>query len=263
MSSAPVTSAPADFVDPRSIVRAIWGDPDLVLLIFAGSAAEFALNRAVDWLFFTGEIPRDPIGRLFSTVRYAQEIVFVDEEKARQTLDRINVQHASVEHDRGQTIPDWAYRDVLYMLIDYSERAYELLYRPLTEPQKHDLFEVFLRIGEGLHVRELPQTYAEWQPDRQRHLLRDLRYSKHTSMLFEAYRRHLGAWRYHLLLEVQALLVPDEVRRLLNLNPNRVISGMVQTYGIVNRFNLRSLVHGLLIPPRYWSDVRRFDRRAS
>jgi len=253
---------PADFVDRRSIVRTIWGDPDLVLLIFAGSAAEFALNRAVDWLFFTGEIPRDPIGRLFSTVRYAQEIVFVDEEKARQTLDRINAQHASVEHDRGQTIPDWAYRDVLYMLIDYSERAYTLLYRPLTQLQKHDLFEVFLRIGEGLHVPELPKTYAEWKPDRERHLLRDLRYSKHTSLLFKAYRRHLGAWRYYLLLEVQALLVPDEVRRLLNLNTNRLISGLVQTYGIVNSFNLQPLVHSLLIPPRYWSEVRRFDRRA-
>jgi hypothetical protein len=72
------TSPVRDFVDPGSIVRTIWGDPDLVLLIFAGSAAEFALNRAVDWLFFMGEIPRDPIGRLFSTVRYAQEIVFVD-----------------------------------------------------------------------------------------------------------------------------------------------------------------------------------------
>ena len=49
-----------DFVDRRSIVRTIWGSPDLILLIFAGSAAEFALNRAVDWLFFTGNIPRDP-----------------------------------------------------------------------------------------------------------------------------------------------------------------------------------------------------------
>src|ERR1044071_6130540 len=132
-ASAPVRATTHDFVDRRSIVRTIWGDPDLVLLIFAGSAAEFALNRAVDWLFFTGAIPRDPIGRLFSTVRYAQQIVFVDEERARQTLDRINAQHASVEHARGQTIPDWAYRDVLYMLIVFSERAYALFYRPLRE----------------------------------------------------------------------------------------------------------------------------------
>src|SRR5918994_5913846 len=96
-----------DFVDRRSIVRKIWGNPDLVLLIFAGSAAEFALNRAVDWLFFTGEIPRDPIGRLFTTVRYAQEIVFVDEATARRTLARINSAHASVEQARGARMPDW------------------------------------------------------------------------------------------------------------------------------------------------------------
>ena len=55
----------SDFVDHRSIVRAIWGDPDLILLIFAGAAAEFALNRAVDWLFFTNRLPDDPIGRFF------------------------------------------------------------------------------------------------------------------------------------------------------------------------------------------------------
>jgi uncharacterized protein (DUF2236 family) len=252
-----------DFVDRRSIVRTIWGNPDLVLLIFAGSAAEFALNRAVDWLFFTGEIPRDPIGRLFSTVRYAQEIVFVDEEKALRTLDRINAQHASVESKRRQTIPDWAYRDVLYMLIDYSERAYALLNRPLSQVQKIDLFEVFQRIGEGLSISKLPRSYAEWQLDRHRHLIRDLSYSKHTSMLFQAYRRHLGLWRYCLLLEVQALLVPDHVRRLLRLNSNPLLSGLAQTYGAIGSGNLQSLVHTLLIPPRYWADVRRFDRTAS
>ena len=251
-----------DFVDRHSIVRKIWGDPDLVLLIFAGSAAEFALNRAVDWLFFTGEIPRDPIGRLFSTVRYAQQIVFVDEEKARLTLDRINAQHASVEHDRGQTIPDWAYRDVLYMLIDYSERAHTLLYGPLTQGQKNDLIEVFRRVGEGLHVSELPETYSDWQLDRHRHIVRDLSYSKHTSMLYQAYRRHLGVWRYHLLVEVQALLVPDEVRRLLHLNSNKLMSGLAQTYGIIDSSKLQSLVHTLLIPSRYWADVRSFDRSA-
>jgi uncharacterized protein (DUF2236 family) len=252
-----------DFVDHRSIVRTVWGNPDLVLLIFAGSAAEFALNRAVDWLFFTGEIPRDPIGRLFSTVRYAQEIVFVDEETARRTLDRINARHASVEHEREQTIPDWAFRDVLYMLIDYSERAYALLYRPLSQSQKSDLFEVFLRIGEALRVSNLPGSYADWLLDRRLHLVRDLTYSKHTAMLYRAYRKHLGIWRYYLLLEVQALLAPPEVRRLLRLNSNPLISGMAQAYGLIDSVNLQSLVHTLLIPRRYWSDVRQFDRTAS
>src|SRR5262247_794484 len=91
----------SDFVTRGSIVRSIWGSSDLILLIFAGSAAEFALNRAVDWLFFTGQIPQDPIGRLFTTVRYAQEIVFVDEAAARRTLDRICSIHKSVEGARS------------------------------------------------------------------------------------------------------------------------------------------------------------------
>src|SRR5215470_12995416 len=216
-SDASSPTKQTDFVDRSSIVRRIWGDPDLVLLIFAGSAAGFALNRSVDWLFFTGEIPRNPIGRLFSTVRYAQDIVFVDEEKALRTLDRINSQHSRVENERQQRIPDWAYRDVLYMLIDYSERAHELLYRPLSNLQKADLFAVFRRIGEGLHVTQLPKTYSEWQVDRQRHLLRDLSYGKYTAMLFQSYRRHLGVLRYQLLLQVQALLVPQHVRSLLRL----------------------------------------------
>ena len=59
------------FVPRESIVRVIWGDADTILFAFAGSAAEFALNRAADWLFVTGDLPRDPFGRLFSTARFA------------------------------------------------------------------------------------------------------------------------------------------------------------------------------------------------
>ena len=249
-----------DFIDQRSIVRTIWGNSDLILLIFAGAAAEFALNRAVDWLFFTGRIPADPIGRLFSTVRYSQEILFADEDTARRTLDLINAKHRSVERSREQTIPDWAYRDVLYMLVDYSERAHRLLYRPLSSAQQDDLYSVFHRIGEGLHVQELPGSYAEWRIDRERHLDRDLGHSKHTSLLYKQYCRHLGLWRYHLLLQVQALLVPSKVRRLLHLSPNLLFEQLVGAYGIVEMCNLQSVVHTLLIPPQYWSEMRKFDR---
>jgi ER-bound oxygenase mpaB/B'/Rubber oxygenase, catalytic domain len=252
--------AMADFVHKRSIVRRIWGDVDLILLIFAGSAAEFALNRAVDWLFFTGKIPTDPIGRLFSTVRYAQEIVFVDEETAKNTLCRINASHRAVERKRMQTIPDWAFRDVLYMLVDYSERAYALLYRPLSEAERNDVYNVFRRIGEGLEIAQLPETYTEWRLDRRRHLIRDLTFSRHTRLLFRQYRVHLGVWRYYLLLQVQGLLAPREVCRLLHLDPNKFMLPLVQTYGVVNTLHLQSLVHTLLIPPRYWPELKRFDR---
>src|SRR6187402_2465259 len=99
-----------DFVARGSIVRRIWGDGDMVLLTFAGCAAEFALNRAVDWLFFTGKLPGDPIGRLFVTAAYAQHIVFADQETASRTLGKINAAHEGVEQARGQRIPAWAHR---------------------------------------------------------------------------------------------------------------------------------------------------------
>src|ERR1041384_2016722 len=156
------------FVKHNSIVRRVWGDGDMVLLVFAGSAAEFALNRAVDWLFFTGKLPSDPIGRLFSTAGYAQGIVFADEETAARAPDRIRAVHQAVECERGQQIPDWAHRDVLYMLIDYSERAHEALARPLTADERRELYDVFYRVGAGLGIPDLPAPHADWQADRAR-----------------------------------------------------------------------------------------------
>ncbi|MCI0524073.1 MAG: DUF2236 domain-containing protein [Acidobacteria bacterium] len=250
----------SDFVTQRSIVRSIWGSPDMILLIFAGSAAEFALNRAVDWLFFTGQIPRDPIGRLFSTVRYAQEIVFVDEMTARRTLDQIYSIHKSVERARGANIPDWAFRDVLYMLIDYSERAHSLLHRPLTEPERLELYDVFRRVGEGLRIPELPASYSEWQGDRRRHLERDLSYSEFTKRLFEKYRLHLGGWRYEILRLTQAQLAPEQVRRLLGLTRPPLLFEAFRAYGLFTRLNLQELVHWLLLPSPYVDEVRKFDR---
>src|SRR5438034_6338624 len=107
------------FVDKDSIVRRIWGSADTVLFIFAGAAADFALNKAVDWLYFTGRLPADPLGRLFSTVQYAQQIVFSGSDDALAAIDRITAIHKGVEASRRDKIPDAAYLDVLFMLIDY------------------------------------------------------------------------------------------------------------------------------------------------
>ncbi len=258
-----VQGAAREFVARGSVVRKIWGDPEVVLLIFAGSAAEFALNRAVDWLFFTGRIPGDPVGRLFSTVRYAREIVFADEETAARTLRRINAAHAGVEALRGQTIPEWAYRDVLYMLVDYTERVHELLRRRLTADEREELYAVFRRVGEGLNIRELPADYRAWRADRERHLARDLAYTEHTARLYAQYRRSLGDWRYQILVHTQAQLVPERVRRLLRLRRGPFFGALVGGYGYLGGLGLRPLVRKLLVQPRYWREIEKFDRPAS
>src|SRR6476469_5301267 len=144
-----------DFVKPGSIVGRIWGKSDTVLFIFAGAAAEFALNKAVDWLYFTGRLPADPIGRLFSTVSYARRIVFSPTEAALRAIDKITSIHSVVEENRGTRIPDWAYRDVLFMLIHYSIASFELLERKLSADEKAEVYDVFYRLGNRMGLKDL------------------------------------------------------------------------------------------------------------
>lgn len=251
----------SDFVERGSIVRRIWGDSDMVLLVFAGSAAEFALNRAVDWLFFTEKLPNDPIRRLFSTAAYAQDIVFADAPAAAEALGRIRAAHESVERMREQRIPDWAHRDVLYMLIDYSERAHELFARPLTPDEQQDLYDVFHRVGMGLGIPDLPQTYAQWKADRDLHLRRDLARTESTDALYAQYRKHLGGLRYRLLLGVQSILAPDHVRGLLELSRAAWLRRVVRAYPLLVRARLRGTIQRLLIPPSFLNDVRALDQK--
>ena len=248
------------FVEPGSIVRQIWGDADVILLVFAGSAAEFALNRAVDWLFYTGKLPADPIARLFSTVRYAQEIVFLPDKEARQTVARMGAIHSGVEHKRGYQIPDWAYRDVLYMLISYSERAYETLHRPLTNPEREDLFATFREVGAGMHVPNLPTTYADWKIDREAHLNRDLVRSDYTDKLFRRYREQLGNWRYKLLRQVQGMIVPDQVTALLDLPQSRFLPHSLGLYRVMTKLGLRTVIQRILLPTEYVEQIQKLDK---
>lgn len=240
-------------------MRRIWGDGDIMLFVFAGAAAEFALNRAVDWLFFTGSLPADPMARLFSTARFVKEIVFVDESAAQRTMERIHHIHQAVERERGERIPDWAHRDVLYLLIDYSERTYRLLHRPLTESEKDELYRVFRRVGLGLHIPGLPVSYAEWQRDRDRHLQQDLARSHYTDKLYARYRHQLGPWRWHLLRQVQALLTPECVGRLLDLKPLPGLRLLLAAYRPLVQMGLRPLIRRLLVPREYLGQVEQMD----
>ena len=222
------------FVPHNSIVRKIWGSADTVLFVFAGASAEFALNKAVDWLYFTGKLPADPLARLFSTVVYAQKIVFSDYNVAMKAIDSITAIHKAVEQKRGTQIPAWAYRDVLFMLIDYSMRSFEILDRKLTATEKEDLFDAFYAIGHRMGIDGLPTTFSEWLVIREQHLQQNLIYSNFTKHLYQQYKKHLGFVRYQLLKQVQVLLVPATARKLLPLKNIPWLWPMVKVYKTVS-----------------------------
>ncbi|GAB2782256.1 uncharacterized protein (DUF2236 family) [Hymenobacter luteus] len=247
------------FVRKESVVRTIWGKADTVLFIFAGAAAEFAVNKAVDWLYFTGRLPADPLGRLFSTVEYARQIVFAERHGAERAIDTIAAIHAAVEAKRGQRIPAGAYRDVLYMLIDYSIRAFELLERRLSEAEKAEVFGVFCRVGQRMGIPDLPATYAAWLPDREQHLAENLAHSPFTTNLYQQYRKHLGPLRYQLLLQGQRLVVPEPVRALLRLGRRSWLQPVVPVYRHTQHLAFSKWVKTSLLPPTYRAQINALD----
>jgi hypothetical protein len=70
-------------------------------------------------------------------------------EEANKAISSLRQIHSAVEQSRGSTIPDWAYRDVLFMLIHYSIAAYELLENKLSDQEKEEVYNVFYRVGLG------------------------------------------------------------------------------------------------------------------
>lgn len=247
------------FVDNNSIVRRIWGSADTILFIFAGASAEFALNKAVDWLYFTGKLPADPLGRLFSTVVYAQRIVFAEHQKALSAIDSITVVHRTVEANRSAQIPDEAYLDVLFQLIDYSIRAFELLHRRMTPAEKTEVFDVFHRVGERMNLHNLPNSYPEWQQMRDDYLQQNLTYSTFTKDLYHRYHLSLGGFRYQLLLQAQVLLTPRRVSRLLGLSNVPFLWPVVQAYKVIRLLRLDRLCKLLILPKKYSGQVFALD----
>jgi hypothetical protein len=247
------------FVEKNSVVRKIWGKSDTVLFIFAGASAEFALNKAVDWLYFTGKLPADPMGRLFSTVSYARKIVFSSMEEANKAIDIMRQIHSAVEQNRGASIPNWAYRDVLFMLIHYSIASYELLEKKLTDEEMEEVYNVFYRVGARMGLKELPLNYIEWLPVRKSHLMEDLQKSDYTADLFKQYKKHLGAMRFKVLIEGQKLVVPDRVKELLQFSDFSLLTPVVPLYKISRLMKIDWLLKNIILPPDYKDQINELD----
>lgn len=251
------------FVRPDSIVREIWGKSDTILFIFAGAAAEFSLNKAVDWLYYTGKLPANPIARLFSTVEYARQIIFFEKAQAHAAIDRMRIIHTGVESNRGYSIPDWAYRDVLYMLIYYSISSFELLERRLSIQEKQEIVSVFIEVGTRMGIQNLPSTYDDWRQLHEQQLNENLCYSDFTEDLFKQYKKHLGLIRYDILLKVQSRIAPKIVLDHLKMQPSKVLPIILSTYKYTKLIKIDKLLKSFLLPKKYAADIMKLDTETS
>lgn len=226
----PARDGETPFVSEHSIVRTIWKDHTAILLIFAAAAGEFAYNRSADWLFFTGKLPNDPVGRLFSTVSYAQSIIFTSEDAAISSIRKINKIHKAVEEARGHDIPQWAYRCVLFMLHDYTIKAGNMLLGNISTEDEEEVFRVFSKMGIHMGISMLPATLASWRTLRMQHLMAYTAATPYTRDLYMSYRQHLGSLRYHMLCHIQATMCPKAVIVRSGLRKSRIAGILLSIY---------------------------------
>jgi hypothetical protein len=191
---------------------------------------------------------------------YARRIVYSPKEAAEKAIDTITSIHQAVENNRGATIPDWAYRDVLFMLIHYSIASYELLERKLTDKEKDELFDVFFRMGSRMGLKELPRTYKEWTVSHTQHLQQDLVKSEYTVDLYKQYRKHLGPIRYFLLKESQKLVCPAIVKKMLNLDSYSWASPLLVIYKLSRKVKLDGVLKSIILPAAYKKQINALDK---
>ena len=176
-----------------------------------------------------------------------------------EVIDRITSIHKAVEQNRGAEIPDWAYRDVLFMLIDYSIRSFEVLERKLTAEEKIDTFEVFNRLGQRMNIKGLPGSYQEWLKMRREHLQQDLICSNLTKDLYKQYRKHLGLPRFLILKQAQLLVVPERVNSLLSLGTIRLLTPVLSVYKLTRLLKLDQFLRNIILPNVYKAQIKDLD----
>ncbi|MFQ5409956.1 MAG: oxygenase MpaB family protein [Anaerolineales bacterium] len=243
---------------PGQLLRRIWSNPNCVLLVFAGSSAEFAINPAAEWLFYTGKLPADPIGRFVSTLQYVRRLMFAPSEAAYAHVAReIRALHTGLEKRRGQAIPAVAYRDVLFMNLEYSIRSFPFVFgRDLTRNEKDGIVADFADIGELMSVEAMPADFEQYQAIR-RERFQAFRYSQWTTKLLEAYRRAIGNFRFRFLLwPVYGGLTAREIRTTLGVQPQLNTWFFRWLSYPVCRTGLSGLLYRIFLPPSLYKAFR-------
>jgi hypothetical protein len=88
------------------------------------------------------------------------------------------------------------------------------------------------------------------------HLVRDLVKSKYTTDLFIQYKKHLGLFRYKILIEAQKLVVPGHVSELLGFVAVSFFRPLVGVYKVARRMKMDWFLISAILPRQYKKQVR-------
>jgi len=236
------------------ITRTIWGDAENILLIYAGSAAEFALNPENHWLFYTGELPSDPLRRFEATLQYQRKLFFTSQEALPALARHIKQMHSDVEKRRSEEqgeikISDAAYLQVFSMLIEYGILGYEYLHRRrMASPERETYFNDMRSIALMMGIAAFPENYGDYLDRRDRMVACELQCNALTWELMKAYRKSLAPVSYWGLLQFQARFIHPTLAGRLELRTNRIFGWLYWLYPRVRFQPLFDRLFPLLLP---------------
>lgn len=145
------------------------------------------------------------------------------------------------------------------MLIQYSISSFELLERKLSIEEKEEVYNVFFRFGKRMKLTGLAENYGKWLLQRETDMQNDLQKSELTVDLFKQYKKHLGIMRYFLFIEVQKLLVPERVRKLLGFNKMSSLTFILPFYKLSRNLHLDNWIKKALLPKEYEKQIDELD----
>ena len=203
---------------PGPIVANLWSDPDSLMLIFAASSAEFAVNPIAEWLFYTGRLPSDPAGRFLSTITYMRQLMLApSHDDYVDACRRIRGVHTKLEKERGQLIPDESYLDVLLMGMQHSLTALEVMRgKAVTSEEAAEVTRSYRSMAHYMGVPGYPRNYAAFRELRMQRL-NSYQFNEYTAKLFAAYRLALGWLGYWMLRALSPTVVEPRICELAGL----------------------------------------------
>ena len=237
--------------------RSLWTDVDHILLVYVGSAAEFALVEENHWLFYTNKLPSAPLDRLVSTLVWNRKVMEVPESEAITLAKTIRGFHDTVEDERRNEeggdpkISNKAFRAVGAMLIDYAILAEEYLSgHAVSDSDCEAYYQDQKQFFEAMGISGWEPTYEQYARAREQEVVTELQPNDHTQKLFDAYRKDLGGFRYHLLLLFMGHFLSEEVRAKVNIPKRTWFKPAYALYPLIHGTALAKVVHVLLLPKR-------------
>jgi hypothetical protein len=112
-----------------------------------------------------------------------------------------------------------------------------------------------------MQLKGLPADHNAWLLMREQHLNENMAYSHYTADLYKQYRRQLGAVRYFLLQQAQALVAPKQVKRFLKLGKPTLLSVIIFFYKGARKVRLDWFLKSLLLPKAYKKQIKDLDVR--